>query len=182
MTLMPLRRDGARFVTVSPIREFEDIYDRMAHLLSAVGDPTFTQGMPETSWVPAADITETDDAYLVEVELPGVDRADIDVSVDGNDVIVSGELRQKEHGRFLRRSRRVGRFELRATLPGDIDPDGVAAELEDGVLVLMVPKARSGGPRHVQISEGSSQRASDGAAAGAGAAVEAPSGTSTQPS
>jgi HSP20 family protein len=153
MSLIPVRRDGSHLYRVSPIQEFEDIYDRLGRLMSAVADPAFAPPAEAAPWMPSADISETDDAYLIEVDLPGVNRADIDVQVDGGDLVVTGEVKGKVRERLLRRTRRTGRFELRATLPADIDPERVEARLSDGVLRVTVPKAAAGGPRHIQITD-----------------------------
>jgi HSP20 family protein len=153
MTLIPIRRDGSHLYRVSPLQEVEDIYDRLGRLMSAVADPSFAAPVAAPAWMPSADISETDDAYLVEVDLPGVDRADIDVQVHGTDLVVTGEIKEKVRERLLRRTRRTGHFEFRATLPADIDPDRVEAHLSDGVLRVTVPKASAGGARHIQITD-----------------------------
>jgi HSP20 family protein len=71
--------------------------------------------------LPAPDIVETDSAYVIEVELPGVRREDVDVNLNGNELVVTGEVKErKREGLFRRRTRRVGEFELRVTLPGDL--------------------------------------------------------------
>jgi HSP20 family protein len=182
MTLMPMRRDGARFARVSPMHDFEEIYDRLGQLMTVVADPAFmTQALAETAWVPAADISETDDAYLVEIDLPGADRADIDVQLDGSELLVTGEIQEESRERRLRRNRRTGRFEFRATLPGDIDADRVDASFDDGVLLLVLPKAHVGGPRHVQISEGRGGASSATTPADATATSGAPTSAAPQP-
>jgi len=105
------------------------------------------------SWTPLADVSETDDAYHVEVELPGVRREDVDVHVSGRELSVSGEFKQRERaGLFRTRTRRSGRFEYRTVLPEDIDADRVTAELADGVLTVRVPKQEAAKPRRVPVS------------------------------
>src|SRR4051794_39106193 len=64
------------------------------------------------AFTPPVDIEETEDAYVIEADLPGVNREDIDIELDGNELQVTGEVKQRE-GKFRRRTRRVGRFELR---------------------------------------------------------------------
>jgi HSP20 family molecular chaperone IbpA len=92
--------------------------------------------------VPSADVTETNNAYLVEVELPGVRREDVDVDLDGNELVVTGELKErKREGLFRRRTRRVGNFEYRVRLPGDLQGDKAEASLAYGVLTVYLPKA-----------------------------------------
>jgi HSP20 family protein len=106
-------------------------------------------------WRPLADLSETDDGYLLEVELPGVTRDDIAIEVTGHQLTISGEFKEKEKGGLLRsRTRRVGRFEYRTDLPQDVDADKVTASLSDGVLTVTVPKNATAKPRRVEITQG----------------------------
>src|SRR6201996_2704636 len=145
MATLPVRRGGRNTSLVNPTREFEDIYDRMGQLMNfAFGD----LARVEMPWVPLADLSETDDAYVVKVELPGVGKDQIDVQLQDRELVVSGEIPEQEQqqdgqngGRRRHRStRRTGRFEFRAWLPGDGNADAVRGELPDGVLTLTIPK------------------------------------------
>jgi HSP20 family protein len=69
------------------------------------------------------------------------------------ELIVTGELTQTERGRLRRRTRRLGRFEYRVMLPGDVNAEQVSANLSEGVLTVMVPKAEAAKPRHVAIQD-----------------------------
>ena len=134
-----------------PFREFEDVYDRMGQLLNtAFGD--LGRIVEDGPWMPRADIIETDDAYLVKIELPGVRRDQLDVQVRDRDVVVTGEIVEREQGRWFRRARPVGRFEYRGQLPGDISPEKISAELTDGVLTVTVPRAETARPRRIEIT------------------------------
>ena len=91
---------------------------------------------------PLTDVEERDDSCLLEVELPGVQREDIDLQVDHGRLRVTGERRQRERTGFLRhRTRTTGRFTLDVRLPTPVDGDGVTATLDHGVLSVLVPKA-----------------------------------------
>jgi HSP20 family protein len=102
--------------------------------------------------VPRADIVENDDAYLVKIDVPGVRRDQLDVQVHDHEVVVTGEVVEREQGRLFRRTRPVGRFEYRGQLPGDINPEKISAELADGVLTVTVPKAETARPRRIEIT------------------------------
>jgi len=79
---------------------------------------------------PLADLEETDDAYLVEVELPGVKKHDVAVEISGRRVIVDGGRKELERAGVLRRrTRAVGRFHHEVVLPGDVDAEAVSASL-----------------------------------------------------
>lgn len=108
----------------------------------------------EGAWVPAADIIETDSAYHIEVELPGVRPEDADITLNGNELVVKGEVKErKREGLFRRRTRRVGEFELRVTLPGTLRESDAEASFAYGVLKVYVPKAESTKVSKIRVSE-----------------------------
>ena len=144
MTLPVLRR-SPDLTTWDPFGELDALTQRVNSL--------WETGSGHDRWSPLADVEEDDDAYSVEIELPGVRRDDIDVQLDGGVLSVSGEVRQKERTGILhRRSRRVGRFRYTVTLPGEVDADGVSARLHDGVLTVRVPKSGTARRRRIPIS------------------------------
>ena len=162
MALLPARRNSTLSRPGSqpparwdPLAEFDDLHQRMDQLMSwALGS---MWQPPVQGWAPLADLSETGEAYLAEVELPGVPRDDISVELAGQELVISGEFTGTgKAGRALRRGRRSGRFEYRVLLPGQADqgPDKVAAALADGVLTVTVPKAAAGEPRRIQITAG----------------------------
>jgi HSP20 family protein len=130
-----------------PFRELDELYKQMNHLLeTGVG----TEGA--TRWVPLADVEETDDAYTIEMELPGVKQDDVDIEVNGRELTVSGEVKEKERAGILRRrTRKVGEFSYSVTLPMEIDAENVSASLDDGILTIRVPKSQRERSRHVTI-------------------------------
>jgi len=107
----------------------------------------------QVGWRPAVDVEETADAYVVELELPGVKRDDISVAFGGDELAVTGEVNERKRVGFLRtRTRPVGRFDYRVHLPADVDQDQVTASLSEGVLVVRVPKNERSRPRKIPIS------------------------------
>jgi HSP20 family protein len=130
-----------------PFRELDELYERMNHLWET---GVATNGADR--WVPLADIEETDDAYTIEMELPGVKQDDVDIEINGRELTVSGEVKEKERtGILRRRTRKVGEFTYSVTLPGEIGDDDVTARLDSGVLTVRVPKSQKGKSRHVTI-------------------------------
>ena len=104
------------------------------------------------AWMPVTDIEETDDAWVIEVELPGVDRKDVNVEMRDSELIISGEIKEKERKGVLRRqTRKTGEFEYRVTLPGDSDAEHIEANLHDGVLTVRVPKTEQAKPRRIEV-------------------------------
>jgi len=142
----PSRSLAPRDSSWDPFRELEDLYERVNRLWA---DSLGTVDR----WAPLADVEETEDAYSVEIELPGVSRDDVDIQLGDRQLTVTGEVKQKERTGILRRTtRRVGRFSYAVTLPGDVDADGVTASLADGVLTVRVPKAEQARPRRIAIT------------------------------
>lgn len=140
---------GSQIARWDPFGELDRFNRQLAQLLGSVDQlPDLLDG----AFTPLADVEETDDAYLVEIELPGVKRDDVDIEISGRRVTVHGERKEKERVGILRkRERTVGRFHYEVTLPGEIEEDGVEAHLEEGVLAIRLPKPEHERPRRIQI-------------------------------
>jgi HSP20 family protein len=149
MTL-PTRRTADTMQRWSPLRDFGDLYQELDRFMRTA----ISGDNGNAVWAPAADVTETDDAYLVEIELPGVRREDIDVELHGNELQVTGELKEQERkGLLRRRTRRAGEFEYRVLLPGELHEHGIEATLADGVLTVRVPKAEHARATKIKVNE-----------------------------
>ncbi|MET8130609.1 Hsp20/alpha crystallin family protein [Streptomyces sp. NPDC005251] len=135
------------------LRELDDLRTRLDQLMHAA----FTSGWPALGgaepWAPMADIEDAEDAYLVELELPGIDKKQITVEVSEGELGVHGEVKQRERtGVVRRRTRRVGQFSYRTTLPPNADTEHISAELSNGVLTVRVPKSEKGQTQHIEIT------------------------------
>jgi HSP20 family protein len=131
-------------------------------------------------WVPPVDIEETEDSYLLEMDLPGVKPEDVNIELrDGNELRISGQYRERERtGALRRQSRRTGPFEYDVILPGEVDPEKIDATLEDGVLTVRLGKAQpqarripvKGGSEagQVQAAEGAPRQQAKGPETAAG--------------
>jgi HSP20 family protein len=133
-----------------PLQELELLQSRMGHLLhGAWPDAGAAGGMP---WVPAVDVEETDDAWIVDAELPGVRKQDVNIELRGGELAIHGEVLERERKGILRhRTRRVGRFEYHLTLPSEVDADAIDASMDDGVLTLRIPKPQQNQPRRIDV-------------------------------
>jgi HSP20 family protein len=119
-----------------------------------------TTGEGDGVWTPLMDIEETDDAWIVEAEVPGVKREDINVDIGDGELVVTGEIKERERtGILRRRTRRVGNFEFRVTLPQGTDPDNVSADLDNGILTIRIPKPQASRPRRIEVRSGQSMGA-----------------------
>jgi HSP20 family protein len=134
---------------LSPLNELGQLNERMRRML----EQTFGGMLDESAgWIPAVDIEEQEDAYVVEAELPGVKREDVNIDVTGNELAISGEIKVREReGIIRRRTRRVGEFEFRVVLPNEVNAEGVDAKLNDGVLTVRIPKAERAQRRRIKV-------------------------------
>jgi HSP20 family protein len=146
---MTLRRQDDQTTRWEPFEEVERMRTEFARLLEGSG--AFAS-VPGIAFIPPADVEETDDAYIIELEVPGIPREDIEVQISGGRLIVSGERKEKERVGLLRkRTRRVGRFQYEIQLPSDVDGQNVSAHLEHGELTIRVPKSSGDRPRRISV-------------------------------
>jgi HSP20 family protein len=113
------------------------------------------------AWAPPTDVVETADEVLCHIEVPGVKPEDIEIQVEENQLVVSGEKKfeaSQEEGGYRAVERRYGRFERSFTLPRTIDSNNVRAHHEHGVLTIVLPKAETSKPRRIRIEGDSSPR------------------------
>jgi HSP20 family protein len=144
MTL-PVRRgrySARRWDPFAGFAGFDNLFDQMSRML--------TSAFPEAarisvnSWAPPVDIEETDEAYLVEADVPGVRPEDVEIDLQGRELRIRGEYGTAEQGEGeAQRVRRTGHFDYRLTLPGEVSSESCTADIEHGVLRLRLPKAPS---------------------------------------
>jgi HSP20 family protein len=133
-----------------PFRELEGLQEQLTQLIGRPGD-----GSTALPWIPAVDIEETDDAWVVEAELPGVRKDDVNVEVRGSELSISGEVKEREReGVLRRRTRRIGEFDYHVTLPGEADAANIQARLDDGVLTVRIPKPEQARARRIDVDGG----------------------------
>ncbi|MGA5629453.1 Hsp20/alpha crystallin family protein [Streptomyces cellulosae] len=152
----PVRRDRGQLSGWAPLRELEELQARMDQLMQSTF-PFPTRPLSEIGedpWAPLADVEDTEDAYVMELELPGVKKDDVTVEVTDGELDIHGEVKDKERKGVLRRqTRRIGRFSYRTTLPRNADTDKITADLARGILTVRVPKVASAMPRRIEISD-----------------------------
>jgi HSP20 family protein len=153
---LPVRRSASQAPLAErqePFSQLEELQRMTRELMETVWSGAGDGG--RGVWSPMVDIEETEDAWIVEAELPGVSKKDVNVEVRDSEVEISGEIKERERkGILRRRTRRTGQFDYRVTLPGEVDPDGVDASLEDGMLTLRIPKPEQARPRRVEVKSG----------------------------
>ena len=109
------------------------------------------------NFVPALDLSETGEGYLVEAALPGVKPEDVEITVENNVLTIKGETRQETDSKdrnFHRLERRFGSFQRTIGLPTTVKADAIQASLTNGVLRLEIPKAEEVKPRKISVNVG----------------------------
>ncbi len=143
-----------------PARELHTIQQEMNRLFNTFFDVpagTTTSGGNGGArrWVPAMDLVETDEHFVLRADLPGMGEDDVKIELEDNVLTVAGE-RKAEHETnqegFYRVERSFGAFQRSLTLPKGIDADAVAASFDRGVLEVRIPKPEERKPRRIEIA------------------------------
>jgi HSP20 family protein len=156
-----------------PLRELNTLQHEMNRLFGGFFEqPTGQSGAlaPARQWIPAMDLVETDGAYILRADLPGLKRDDVKIELEQNVLTISGERVAKHEQStdgYYRIERASGSFARSLTLPSGVDADRIEATFADGVLEVRIPTPEQPRPRRVEIST------PDGAAAGTVEGTEA---------
>jgi HSP20 family protein len=129
-------------------REIDSVFQNM---YPADGD----REAPATGWTPRVDLSETEDAYHIHLDLPGVDKDDVDINLQDGTLTIRGERKEqaREEGtNTVRVERSFGQFFRSFTLPQTIKQDDIRATYDNGVLAVEVPKAEETKPRRIEIN------------------------------
>jgi HSP20 family protein len=113
-----------------------------------------------TAWAPALDISERKDAYLVTVELPGVEAEDLEVTLEDGLLTIQGEryfAHDSSEQQFHRVERRYGAFRRSITLPAHVMAEGIQALVDNGVLQILVPKMEEATPKRIKVRPGQAE-------------------------
>ena len=139
-----------------------DPYQEAMTLREAVNrlfEESFVPTAPTTGrnggFIPALDLSETPEAYFVDLAVPGMKAEDLNVTFENGVLTLSGEIKQEAETKernFHRVERRYGRFSRSVTLPASVRADAIEAKLESGVLHLSIPKAEEVKPRKITVN------------------------------
>ncbi len=140
-----------------PFRELATLQNEVNRLFNSAFDtPTPPgNGGGARRWMPAMDLVETADHFVLRADLPGLSEKDVKIEVEDNVLTVSGERRSehetKQEG-FHRVERAFGAFSRSLTLPRGVDPAAVTANIDRGVLEVRIPKPETRKPRRIEIA------------------------------
>jgi len=149
-----------------PVREISSIQSEMNRLFNSFFDtPTTGNGGAPRRWLPAMDVVETDDHFVLTADLPGLGEEDVNIEIEENVLTVSGERKAEHEDKregFVRVERSYGSFRRSLTLPEGVDADAVSANFDKGVLEIRIPKPEVRKPRKVEIQVGERPAAIEG--------------------
>jgi HSP20 family protein len=151
-----------------PFQDLRDAQEEMAQmtqmsqmLARALGLQGQQQGSGTAmAWAPALDISERKDAYLVTVELPGVEAEDLEITLEDGLLTIQGErifAHDSSEQQFHRVERRYGAFRRSITLPAHVIAEGIQASVDNGVLQILVPKMEEATPKRIKIRPGQAE-------------------------
>jgi HSP20 family protein len=143
MKLMTYQRPALAWPTFGRLTSLQDELDRLFEA-------------PMTGWAPALDVHEDKENFSVRVELPGMKREDIEVSLHDGALVITGERKEEkvtEETEVHRQERYYGKFTRALTLPAAVAGDKVKAQYKDGILTVTLPKAEEAKPKAITVSE-----------------------------
>ncbi len=127
-----------------PLREINELrrgFDYLNSVMNSLDEQSMESGI--SAFTPTVNSRETEDAYFIEIDLPGVKKEDIEIDVKDNVLTVSGERKVKEEMKeenYYKIESRYGKFTRSFTLPKNVNIDKISANSEDGVLEIKIPK------------------------------------------
>lgn len=148
MNLSLMKRTGLEPEWLGEIDGFEN---RLRKLLGR----GFWAEPDAVGFIPAVEMTEGEKEYVLSAELPGVKREDVELSIEGNTLTLKGEkkdVREEKTARYVAWERSYGGFERCFTLPRAVDPAGIKAEFEDGIMTVHLPKSEEARGRRIEIA------------------------------
>lgn len=151
-----IRYQSPELSSWSPFERLSTLREEMNRLFDSsfpgagLGESTLFSG-----WSPALDVFQSNDAVTVRVELPGLRKEDIDISLEKGVLSISGERRHEEkveEGESFRSERYFGRFHRSVAIPTEVEADKVKASYTDGLLTVTLPKAEEAKPKQIDVN------------------------------
>lgn len=118
------------------------------------GGTVADDGIMTTNWLPAVDLIEKDDEFVAKVELPGVSKDDVKITMQDNILTVRGEKKEEKETRqsnYHRLERSYGSFQRSFTLPNAVKADKVEAQYKDGILTITLPKSEEAKRKQIEV-------------------------------
>jgi HSP20 family protein len=146
-------------VSYDPMRVLNDLRREVNNLFSAnFGDWLSNDTVPSLAagrWMPAVDIREESERFILTADVPGVDPKDIEITMENGILTIKGERQQEqvnEGDNYRRVERQYGSFYRRFSLPDTADADRITASSKNGVLEVVIPKSEEVKPKRITVS------------------------------
>jgi HSP20 family protein len=140
---------------ISPWRPFRELEEWERRFDDLLGRPLWRLPVDERGWMPAVDVFEKEDKFVVKAELPGMKEDDIDVSVVDDTLSIKGEKKTETEVKnedYYRCERSYGTFYRSIPIPSNVDANKIEASFEDGVLEVNLPKSAKVKPKKISVS------------------------------
>ena len=165
--------------TLTAFRGQATLQDQINRLFNDAFERTSQQESNLTAWAPAVDIHENEHELVVKADLPGVGAKDLNIRVENNILTIRGERRFEKkvnEDNYLRVERAYGSFSRSFSLANTVNPEGIKADYQNGVLTLNVPKREEAKPKQIKVTVGTSTGTSTASSTGSPAAAAATAG------
>lgn len=142
---------------LDPWRDFGSLQERINRMFDDTIGTLYPHGSEELergTWIPAVDIHETEDGYIVKADLPGLKKEDIQIDLKNSTLTLKGEKKFEEKvskDNYVRTERAYGTFVRSFTLPHNVDAEKIRASYKDGVLELTLPKKEEAKPKQIKV-------------------------------
>lgn len=151
--MAPVR--GFRAISADPFRELFELQRGINKLFGDnFGDSRERENVALRAWTPAVDVYEDQNAFLIKLELPEINRNDVKVNLEDNTLSISGERRvenEDKRDNYHRVERSYGQFYRSFTLPPNVDAAAINAQFKDGMLRLTLPKKEEAKPKQIEV-------------------------------
>ncbi|MFP3875007.1 MAG: Hsp20/alpha crystallin family protein [Thiohalophilus sp.] len=141
-------------VRYEPWSMLNQIRREMDQMLETTGDSGESSAIATSDWIPAVDIKETKDAFILHADVPGVDPKDVDVHMENGILTIKGEReseKKDEREGYKRVERQYGSFYRRFSLPDTADAEKISAKSKNGVVEITIPKKEAVQPRKISV-------------------------------
>lgn len=144
-----------------PLRDLMDLQERMKQLFAEALSRSTGSGesdaMGATGWRPPMDLFEENDRYVLRADLPGVGARDVEVQIEGDQLVLRGERKVDANvarESYLRIERPHGKFSAQISLPPSVDAQGIRASHRNGVIEIVLPKRQEAPPSRIEVANG----------------------------
>lgn len=139
-------------------QSISDIQNELNHLfdLNWFNNGNLTSSLREAEWIPPINVKERPQDYLISAELPGIDKKNVEISLENNMLTIQGkreEHKEEKDEKFLRIESSSGSFLRRISLPDSVDTEKASADFKNGMLEITLPKSKATGATSIKIND-----------------------------